>query len=57
MDGRREGESARILFKLVELSGREKLRFDLDLRVPPVDNSEFSDGERPCDGTNGDLGE
>lgn len=48
MDCGREGESIRILFKLVELIGREKLRFDLERRVPPVDSSELSEGDRAC---------
>ena len=56
--GPRDGESAANRFRLLELNGREKLRFDLDRRLPPLaETSELSEGDLACGTTKGERGD
>jgi hypothetical protein len=41
----------------VELRGLEKLRFDLEGRLPPAESSELREGDLACGTTKGDLGD
>jgi hypothetical protein len=41
----------------VELRGLEKLRFDLDRRLPPAESSELREGDLACGTVKGDFGD